>query len=180
MGKQERKSMENNFILQTERLRIVPFDEAYLEDYYREFTEEVTRYQFPDPFADREAARALVGAFCALMREGEMLELLMLSHEGEFIGSLEVHGLKEEIPELGLWIKASAQGKGYGYEALRAILAWLQRERDIHICAYEADVRNTASLRLARKFRCEERGVEVLTTDSGKELQLMTFLIGLE
>ena len=172
--------MENTFILQTERLRIVPFDEAYLADYAREFTEEITRYQFPDPFADVSAAKALVDEFCAPMREGEMLELLMLSLEGEFIGSLEVHGLKEEVPELGLWIKVSAQGKGYGYEALRAILAWLRQERQIRTCAYEADIRNTASLRLARKFRHEERGVEHLTTDSGKELQLMTLLIGLE
>ena len=40
--------------LQTQRLRICAFDKRYLEDYALYLTEEITRYQYPDPFASLE------------------------------------------------------------------------------------------------------------------------------
>ncbi len=32
----------------------------YLEDYYKKFNEEITRYQWPDPFESMEGARNLL------------------------------------------------------------------------------------------------------------------------
>ena len=56
------------------------------------------------------------------MEQGNMLELVILTQEGEFIGSMEAFGIKEKTPEIGLWLKRSAHGKGYGYEALKGLL----------------------------------------------------------
>ena len=32
------------------KITIIPFDMKYLEDYYNNFNDEITRYQWPDPF----------------------------------------------------------------------------------------------------------------------------------
>ena len=40
----------------TKNLTIAPFTLDHLEPYRQEFTPEVTKYQYPDPFPDLEAA----------------------------------------------------------------------------------------------------------------------------
>lgn len=164
-----------DFMHQTQRLILRPFSDLYLEDYQREFTAEVTKYQYPDPFPDREAARRALSGFVEEMERGEMLELVILSWEEEFLGSLEVFGLREEAPELGLWLKKAAWGKGYGYEALKGILAVLGKAGKYPFFLYEADVRNTPSIRLVEKFPFEKGGCEDVTTESGKRLTLQAY-----
>ena len=104
--------------LRTERLVIQPFRDSFLAEYYREFTDDITKYQYPDAFPNMEAAKGLVSEFVSEMEQGNMLELVILTRSGEFIGSMEAFGIREKTPEIGLWLKSSAQGKGYGYEAL--------------------------------------------------------------
>jgi len=165
------------FTLKTKRLVIQPFTNAYLEDYYQDFTDEITQYQYPDSFSDIESAHQLVSAFVADMERGEMLELVILTQDGAFLGSLEVFGLREQTPEIGLWLKKSAHGQGYGYEALNAVLQSLNETGKYLYYLYEADVRNTPSIRLAQKFQHQKDGYEEITTDSGKRLMLQTYRI---
>ena len=80
--------------IRTGRLTIQPFQPKFLKDYYREFTEEITKYQYPDPFPDLEAASQTLSGFARDMEAGDMLELVILSREGEFLGSVEVFGLQ--------------------------------------------------------------------------------------
>lgn len=63
--------------------------------------------------------------FAKDMEHGKMLELVILTPEGEFIGSMEAFDITGKTPELGLWIKSSAHGNGYGYEALRCLVDYL-------------------------------------------------------
>ena len=104
--------------IRTGRLTIVPFELKYLNDYYSGFDKEITKYQYPDSFDSVEAARTLLQEFIDDMNRGEMLFLAILDQKGAFAGGLEVHGLAEEYPELGIWLKKDFQGKGYAYEAL--------------------------------------------------------------
>lgn len=163
--------------IRTQRLIIKPYQPAFLEDYYREFTQEITKYQYPDPFPDLETANQALSGFAREMERDEMLELVILSREGEFLGSVEVFGLKGETPELGLWLKSAAQGAGYGYEALRAVLDYLNGLNKYRHYIYEADLRNAPSLRLAEKFRFEAGERQEVTTESGKELCLRAYHI---
>ena len=52
------------------------------------------------------------------MEKGETLFYSILSEEGAFLGSAEMHGLSGDCPEIGVWIASSEQRKGYAYEAL--------------------------------------------------------------
>lgn len=166
-----------DFIINTARLIIRPFDNSYLKDYYREFTDEITKYQYPDGFSDMETADKALSAFAAATERGDMLELVLLTQGGEFLGSIEVFGLREETPEIGLWLKTAAQGAGYGFEALNAIIEYLRAAKKYRYYLYEADVRNTPSIRLAEKFQSEKGRYEEITTESGKQLRLQTYHI---
>lgn len=164
-------------LIRTERLEIRPFDRSFLEEYVREFTAEITKYQYPDPFPDRETADRVLSGFVSEMEQGNMLELVILTPDGGFLGSMEAFGLRQETPELGLWLKRTAHGKGYGREALQALLELLGAAGSYPYYLYEADVRNTPSLRLAERFRFEKGGREDIVTEAGKELRLQQYRI---
>ncbi len=164
-------------LLKTRRLILQPFRACYLEEYYREFTDEITKYQYPDSFPDLETANQTMSEFVSAMEHGDMLELVILSHDGEFLGSMEVFGLREKAPEIGLWLKRSAHGSGYGYEALRCMIDYLHAAQKYQYYIYEADVRNAPSIRLVEKFQCIKGACEDITTQSGKALRLQTYHI---
>lgn len=165
--------------IETERLEILPFNKKYLKDYYEGFTQEVTKYQYPDPFVSIEAAEAFLDEFLECMEKGEMLELMILTKEKEFIGSFEVFGLKEEKQEMGLWLREDMQGSGYGSESAEAVIAYLKEQGKYHSCIYEADERNCASIALVEKFDAKLLGCEPITTESGKKLKLLQYEINL-
>lgn len=161
----------------TERLTITPFTLQWLEAYRQNFTPEVTRYQYPDPFPDPGTAQQVLSGFIADMERGDMLELVILGHKGDFLGSAEVFGLREKAPELGIWLKGSAQGQGYGKEVLEGILGYLDGFRRYEYYIYEADERNAPSICLVEKFPHERGRLQRVITESGKELMLRTYHI---
>ncbi len=166
--------------IETKRLNIVPFREEFLKNYYKEFTENIVRFQYPDAFKSIEDARNLVSRFVEDMKKGEMLELVILSKDNEFLGSFEVFGLNEEVPELGLWIKEREHGKGYGHEAMVAIVDYLNSTGKYTSYLYEVDKRNIESINLIKKFNGIEEGCIEITTESGKQLYLKQFSINSE
>ena len=165
-------------------IKTEPFDMKYLADYYTEFDEEITRYQWPDPFESIDDARELLQEFIDEMGRGETIILSVLSETDEFLGSVEVHGLDEDCPELGVWIKKSEWGKGYAYQALKAALDIAKSKYGKTEFFYESDTRNMGSRKLLDKFKdeydIEAQAVEALTTDSGKELKLQGFVLTLK
>ncbi len=168
-------------MIKTERLTIAPFEMKYLRDYFDGFDGEITKYQWPDPFASVDGARDLLRAFLDEMARGESLVFSILSHDGRFLGSVEVHALPEARPELGVWVIKSEQNKGYAYEALRAVLDYTRAEYDKRAFFYEADIRNEASVKLLHKledgYEILEQGLEECTTDSGKALRLRGYVL---
>ncbi|WP_148401693.1 GNAT family N-acetyltransferase [Clostridium sp. Marseille-P299] len=165
------------FMLKTERLVIQPYSHDYLEDYFKEFTDEITKFQYPDSFSNIESARKLVSEFLMEMEKGNMLELVILSQQGEFLGSMEAFNIKEKTPEVGLWIKKSAHGKGYGYEALKALIEYLDSKQKYKYYVYEVDIKNTQSLHLVNKFLYNKGNYNEVITESGKKLTLDTYFI---
>lgn len=162
-------------------IRLEPFDMKYSGEYYKEFNEDITRYQWPDPFKNIEDAEALIREFLDEMEKGETLFYSILSEEGAFLGSAEMHGLSGDCPEIGVWIASSEQRKGYAYEALRMILEYARTEYHKTKFFYEADIRNQGSMKLLKKFedRYEiiRQDLDETVTDSGKELKLQGYIL---
>ena len=158
------------------RIRIIPFNMRYLDDYYRNFNREIAKYQWPDPFESMDDARNLLQDFLDEMENDETLLFAVIDADERFIGSVEMHGLSDDCPELGVWIIESEQGKGYAYEALKFLLDYAYEKYGKTDFFYEADVRNVGSNRLLAKlstgYEVKALEVEELVTDSGKELKL--------
>ena len=165
-------------------IKTEPFDMKYLSDYYTGFDAEITKYQWPDPFESIDDAKELLQEFIDEMGRDETLFLSVLSDADEFLGSVEVHGLDEDCPELGVWIKKSEWGKGYAYQALKAALDIAKSKYGKTEFFYEADTRNVGSRKLLDKFKgeydIEAQAAEALTTDSGKKLELQGFVLTLK
>ena len=162
--------------MQRQKAVIAPFNMKYLNDYYIGFDKEITKYQWPDPFDSIESARDVLQEFMNEMEKGETLFCSILSENGKSVGGVEIHGLDGDCPELGVWIVRDEQNKGYAFEALSEALRIAHDKYAKQEFFYEADIRNEASTKLLQKFRDRydiiDQDVEMLTTDSGKKLQL--------
>lgn len=55
---------------------------------FQKFTDEIVKHQYPDSFSDIKKANEVMSQFTENMEHGKMLELLILTPEGEFIGSI--------------------------------------------------------------------------------------------
>ena len=162
-------------------IRIIPFEMKYLNDYHRGFNAEITKYQWPDPCQHIEDTEALLAMLLEDMKKGETLLYSILSEEGAFLGSVEVHGLSEDCPELGVWIIEMEQNKGYAYEALNKVLHDVCSNHHKTEFYYEVDIRNKGSIRLLQKledqFEIIKREFEEVITESGKELKLQGYVL---
>lgn len=160
---------------------IVPFDMKYLDDYYNGFNAEITKYQWPDPFHQIDDARGVLSEFLNEMQAGKTLCYAVLSKENVFLGSVELHGLSGNCPEIGAWIVECEQNKGYAYRALNTVLdyVWLNYHKTEFY--YEVDIRNTGSIKLLQKFEDKyeiiKQGLEEVVTKSGKELKLQGYVL---
>lgn len=167
-------------MIETERLIISKFTKERIVDYAKNFDSDITRYQYPEPFESLEEANELLGEFMELDNNEEMLFLSILLPSKEFVGSVEIHGLKEEVPEIGVWICKQFHDRGYAYEALNAVLEYVHTKYGIKHFFYEADVRNIASIKLLEKYTYKQGNVECFDTETGKHLELQGFTIQLE
>lgn len=135
--------------LQTKRLTLVPSSMEYCDDIYREFTSEVARYMIPQPSKDKQDTVKFLQECQQAFELATDLEVIILdSKNGEFLGCLGVLGLNRKTPSLGLWLKKSAWGQGYGKEAVQAALNWLSSYRQYRYVLYPVDRDNTASRHL--------------------------------
>ena len=168
-------------MIKSERISVVQFEMKYLNNYFSGFNAEITKFQWPDPFESIEDARSLLQEFLNEMDREETLLFSILSKNDEFLGSVEIHGLIGDCPELGIWIIESEQNKGYAYEALNSLLDYVRSKYNKAEFYYEADIRNTGSIKLLHKFdekfEIIEQGLERLTTDSGKNLELQGYIL---
>lgn len=129
------------------RLRSISMDDA--EDIFREFTPAITKYMGPTPADCVEQTRAWIELALRLLHEGSELQLVVLAGTGEFLGCCGLHGRgKIERPELGIWIKGSAHGNGYGREAITALKQWADKNIQFEYLTYPVDRRNVPSRRI--------------------------------
>ncbi len=172
-----KKINEEEFEISSDRLRIRSIQKKYIPVYYRELDEEITKYQYPDPFENVETAEKVLGDFMQGQKEGRDIFCVMLDQKGNFVGSVEAHGIDTSSPEVGIWIAREQQGKGYGEEGIRRIMEFVRKNRSVRYFIYEADYRNQASVRLVEKLGGEKTEQNEITTVSGKHLVLDMYLV---
>lgn len=137
---------------------------------------EVARYQgWNIPYSRESALEFLAEMKDKQPTPGEWLQLALelrnrplslgARAEGEgIIGDLAFHLMKSDSRQayLGYSLSRAHWGQGYAGEAVRALLGYLFRERDLHRIVAECDAENIASQKLLERlgFRREAHLVE--------------------
>jgi RimJ/RimL family protein N-acetyltransferase len=98
------------------------------DEAFAEANAAIAHFMSWSPPASREEFDGNRRATFARMLAGEDLSLAVrLSSTGEFLGFAGLHSADDDWLETGIWIKQSAQRRGYGQEAVAAVLAWASR-----------------------------------------------------
>jgi RimJ/RimL family protein N-acetyltransferase len=143
--------------LQTERLRLRPFQESDGDAVYALHSNaQVLRYWDSPPWSESDDRRERFLSGCRQMAEdgtGARLAVDRLS-DGVFLGWC---GLSQFNPvyrsaSLGYCFNEAAWGHGYGTETARAVLSWAFGTLDLNRVQAEADTRNAASGRVLEKL----------------------------
>ncbi len=141
--------------LQTERLLIRPYTMADVPDAHRIFGDPVVMRDC-EPVYDLDKTQRMVQLFM----EQEIAFAVVRRADGRVIGHAlmkQLPGEEEGIWELGWFFARDCWGKGYAYEAARALMNWGFAEKGLHkICAETIDP--VKSLALAHKLGMVDEG----------------------
>ncbi|MEE4484363.1 GNAT family N-acetyltransferase [Serratia ficaria] len=137
----------------TDRLLIAPFTAADADDVYQAITPTLTRFMNFEPEESPEAFANVWQSWLPLIREGEEAMFIARLRDGKgFVGMGGVHNLHSATPELGIWVKESLHGQGYGREIVQAMALWAsERYRPQHFL-YPVAEQNAPSRRIAESL----------------------------
>jgi len=136
----------------TNRLLLKSISIEYKENIFSEFTEEITTYMCPQSPREISETETFIQEGIAQLTSGSDLRVVILKKETqEFLGCAGIHGIhnvKQQHPELGIWLKKAAHGNKYGLEAIAAIKNWADANLKYEYLSYPVDRRNVASRKI--------------------------------
>ncbi len=157
-------------------LRAVALD--FQEDIFREFTEKITTYMFPRSPENIYDTKLFITESLKKMVQGDEIILVILEKKSqEFLGCTGIHKLKSNSPEIGIWLKKSAHGNGYGLETVTILKEWAEENLDYDYLIYPVDVANIPSRRIPERLGGESFREYDKTNLSGKVLHLLEYKI---
>lgn len=121
----------------------------YKEDIFREFTAEITVFMAPSPAKKIEETEAFINSSLEKIEKGEEIVFAVLSKDTqEFFGCAGLHHIDTYIPELGIWIKKSVHGNGYGLEAMQMLKQWIEENLEYEYIYYPVAKDNIPSRKI--------------------------------
>ena len=168
----------SNITIETKNLCLRGISLTDKDDIFREFTPEITTHMFPKPAEKIEETIEFIETSIKENKEGSNFQIVILDKEGkDFLGCGGLHHIDRKTPELGIWIKQSAHGHGYGKEAVIAIKKWADENLDYEYILYPVDAQNLASRRIPEFFGGEIAREYDEVSMSGRKLHLLEYRI---
>lgn len=165
--------------IRSERLLLKPIEPRFAEDVFREFTPTITRFMFPRPADSIEETLEFVRSSQAGAARGtDLIFAVLLNESEEFMGCCGIHFRRNpSTPELGIWIKASGHGSGYGREAVHALKEWADKTFVCEYFIYPVDRQNQPSRKIAESLGGVVADELQSTTMSGTTLDELVYHI---
>jgi len=139
----------SKIIIETENLLLKPICLDYKVDTFKAFTPEITVFMHPKPAEKIEETIEYIEGAIDRNKAGTDFGVAIIEKRiGEFLGNGGLHHINTREPELGIWIKKSAHGHGYGKEAMMAMKKWADENLDYDFILYPVDRDNYASRRI--------------------------------
>lgn len=137
----------------SQRLALAPFTEADVAEVFEAVTPGLTRFLAFEPSLSRdEFAREWRPWLPRMARGTDLYLVIRTAGSREFVGMVGLHGVGGPEPELGIWIKEPAQRRGYGREAVDAVIGWAVRRGDVDSFLYPVATENRPSRRIAERL----------------------------
>lgn len=164
--------------LLSNRLSLQTFTPADAPEIFAAVSPTITRFMAWDPSPSPAAFAEVWRQWLPRIAAGTELHLVIrLTSTDEFLGVAGIHRIGSAEPEVGIWLKETAHGLGYGREAIGAIVQWAPA----HICAaaliYPVAKQNLPSRRLAESLRGAIVGERNLRKSSGIVLDEVVYRI---
>lgn len=165
-----------------ERITLVPVNEHFAEDIFVAFTAEITRYMMPKPADSIDDTLAFIRSASQGNKDATDLVLAITdSHSGEFYGCCGFHVRgNTRAPELGIWLKKSAHGFGYGREAITMLVRWSLSWLDYDYALYPVDRANGPSRKIPESLGGELAGEARVETMRGTFLDEVIYQVPVE
>ncbi|WP_019504147.1 GNAT family N-acetyltransferase [Pleurocapsa sp. PCC 7319] len=165
--------------IEGERIRLITISNKFEQDIFQEFTNEITTYMFPSPPANIKGTQNFILESRQGIRAANNLQfVVVMKTTGEFLGNCGLHGQgKVRMPELGIWLKKDAHGKGYGQEAVHTLVNWSKKNIDLSYFIYPVDRRNTSSRKIPESLGGHIFEDYQVKTSTGKILDLVVYKI---
>ncbi len=137
----------------TERLKLVPVNENYKFDIWNESTPEVTEFLPFDRASTVEGTQGFIDFAQMQLRDGKEMAMMILDKDSaEFLGCCGLHDITDTSACLGIWLKASAHGKGYGTESVKGLVDFGQSQMGLQYLSYNVEEENGDSIHIAEKL----------------------------
>ncbi|MBD2445573.1 GNAT family N-acetyltransferase [Nostoc sp. FACHB-152] len=147
--------MENleTVFLASRRLIMQVIALEYADDVFREFTSEITTFMYPKPAESFAETQEIINNMIQQRQNKTDLVLVILKKDNlEFLGICEAGAINTNTPELGIWLKKSAHGFGFGKEAMYALKNWVDTNLEYNYLSYPVDKRNIPSCKIAESL----------------------------
>lgn len=162
----------------TNRLLLQAISMKYKEEIFMEFNSKITTYMYTSPPKTIAETEESINESLSDMKNGENLSFVILKKDSlTFLGCAVIHNIKSNDPELGIWLKKSAHGNGYGLETISALKTWAEENLDFEALVYCADKANIPSCRIPEKLGGKVIRKYNKTNLSGKVLHIFEYII---
>ncbi|HEV2400318.1 MAG TPA: GNAT family N-acetyltransferase [Candidatus Sulfotelmatobacter sp.] len=141
-------------VIQSPRLQLIQFQLTDAEEVFACITPAIARFMRWDPPTWSEYLARCEERLRS--PDPNILSFVIRRRDNhECFGMAALEGLDGPSPELGLWMKESAHGHGFGREVVAALAAWAHKNLGKQSFIYPVAVQNTASRRIAERFQGE-------------------------
>ena len=143
----------SEFVVITPRLQLKAVTFDYLQDIFSEFTDEIAEF-IPAKASKNIAESALFihKSLLDIINKKTITCVILDLLSGEFIGNCAIQDIYTNTPTFGIWIKKSAQGRGYGFEVISALKRWAEQNLQISGFKYKVSKLNIPSNKIAQKL----------------------------
>ena len=148
MENSEKKDIQ----ITTQRLQLETLSMKYIQEIFKEFTDEITKnLRASTPKAIEEEEKR-VKRSAEKFKQWTDVNFTVADEQGNFVWCCGIMHLHTRTPEVWLWIKKSARGKGYGKEMIGGLIKRIQEHRDFDHIIYRAKTDNIWSRKIAEHF----------------------------
>jgi RimJ/RimL family protein N-acetyltransferase len=160
------------------RLTLRAFTPADAPEIFATASPAITRFMSWDPSPSLAAFAEVWRQWLPRMAAGTDLSLFIrLRVADEFLGVAGIHRIGNAEPEVGIWLKETAHGLGYGREAIAAIVNWAPAHIGAAALLYPVAKQNLPSRRLAESLHGTIVGERNLRKSSGVVLDEVVYRI---